>query len=575
MNKELYRIEEILKKYVDIKKLKITFITTFIVGMIAHGYVFLNAMYCHDSVVYGVPTDVIGGIISGTARTTPFSFIWYIFLTECKTTWLSGIVILLCYSFSSYFVCEVLKMDNIILTSMVSGIMVVSPTTIAANTYTVDCGNAFTLLFSSMAAFLFFKKSVLAKTLFFVAIVIAVGSYGPFISVFFSVVLIRVFIDYYQNLEVSAYIRKIIYIVFSCALAIGIIVLFSLVVGQIGNVDLQPRVNGVISSSATNQKSNNSSLIGVIYSSILVYGGKIFTNLLSTILFFCPKGLAYRLGIELPANSFFVENRILLCSFYLVCLLCFVAIIKASINRRKKSILIVFCVTTILLFLAMDIYGAITWSHLLMRYAYISPWLLMLSVANVFDYSQDSKCKIEKVYVNAACLLGIVTIVSGIYLANEVYAKEEAVYKSGLLLANRVADHVEAVDGYIPGETKVYFVGNLREYYAPVRNEFNFVRDFTGVGSPYWDTAIPLYWSFTGFLNSQVGIDVNYAVNPPFDYTYDAEGYADILISAGYVIDKEQFVENFEITNSFPNQNCYFWCEDILVFKLSKGLNEK
>lgn len=119
--------------------------------------------------------------------------------------------------------------------------------------------------------------------------VISVGSYGPFISVFFSVVLIRAFVDYYQNLEVSAFIRKLIYAILSCTLVMGIIVVFSIVVGQIGNVDLQPRVNGVISSGATSQKSNSLSLFGVICSNIFVYGRKILTNLLNTILFFVQR----------------------------------------------------------------------------------------------------------------------------------------------------------------------------------------------------------------------------------------------------------------------------------------------
>lgn len=222
----------------------------------------------------------------------------------------------------------------------------------------------------------------------------------------------------------------------------------------------------------------------------------------------------------------------------------------------------------------MDIYGAITWSHLLMRYAYIAPWLLIISIANIVTDSQSDCVKLEMINKNVAYLLGVITIISGIYFANEVYVKEEAVYKSGVLLANRVADHIEAVDGCIPGETKVYIVGNLRDYYAPVREEFDLVRDVTGVGSPYWDTAIPLYWSFVGYMKKQVGININYAVTPPFDYVYDAEGYVDILVDAGDELDKDEYISDFEMTNSFPNDNSCFGYGGILVFKLLEGINE-
>lgn len=564
----------IIRKYINIELLRVCAITTFIIGMIAHGYVFLNAMYAHDAVAYGISKDIIGGIVSGTARITPFASIWNIFMAECRTTWLAGIIILICYSLSSYLVCETLKVDNRIFIILISGIMIVTPTTIAANTYTVDCGNSFTLLFSCLSAFLFFRKGLTAKIFFALSMVIAVGSYGPFISVIFTIVLIRLFCDYYCKNNLSEYLISFGAIVLSCMLIIGFIVLLSSVVGQIGNAEMQLRVKGTISASTTTQTAVNTGSSNIIYNTFCIYICKFFTNFLNTVLFYLPQGIAYRLGMDLPANSFFVENKVLLFSFYVATLLCIYTITKESINRRKISIVICFIVTVLIMLMAIDIYGAITWSHLLMRYAYIAPWLLIISIANIVTDSQSDCVKLEMINKNVAYLLGVITIISGIYLANEVYAKEEAVYKSGLLLANRVADHLEAVDGYVPGETKVYIVGNLRDYYAPVRGEFNFVRDMTGVGSPYWDTAIPLYWSFMGYMKDQVGIIINYAVSPPFDYVYDAEGYADILVNSGYEINKDEFISDFEITGSFPNQNCYFWCNDILVFKLSEGLNE-
>jgi hypothetical protein len=205
-----------------------------------------------------------------------------------------------------------------------------------------------------------------------------------------------------------------------------------------------------------------------------------------------------------------------------------------------------------------------------MRYSFISPWLFVIAVANLSDFMKvRNKVDVSNFKI-IACIMGFTTIISGIYLANEVYAKEEATYKSGLLLANRVADHLESIEGYVPGETKVFIVGNLRYNYAPVREEFSFVRDFTNIGSPIWDTAITQYWSLMGFLDNQIAIDVNYAVTPPFEYEYYAEGYADILSGGGYEFDRNDFICKYEVTDSFPSYDCYFWCGDILVFKLSE-----
>lgn len=573
MDSDFNKVTNYIKNSFNIVKMKICFIITFLIGMIAHGYVFLNAMYAHDSVSYGISKNLVGGIISGTARTTPFASVWNIFMAECKTVWLAGIIILICYSFSSYLVSEVLMIDNKVLVALLSGIMVVSPTTIAANTYAVDCGNAFTLLFSCIAAYFFFKDGIKSKIFFIISMIIAVGSYGPFISLIFTIIMIRIFSDYYIKPKFSLFIRKFVLLVMSCAIVIGLLLLFSIVVGRSANVELQGRVTGVLTSNATEQEAIGPSFINSIFSTAFYYVSRLLANILNTILFYFPQRVAYRLGVELPANSFFVENKMLLVTFYIACIACICTVIKEAINRKSKSLILAFVATVFILIMAMDIYGAVTWSHLLMRYSYIAPWFLMFSLADVYESLQENNTGIHKVYTRVVCLLGVVTTISGIYLANEVYAKEEAVYKSGLLLANRVADHIEAVDGYIPGETKVYVVGNLREHYAPIREEFNFIRDVTGAGSPYWDTAIPLYWSFTSFMSNQVGVSINYAVIPPFDYVYDAEGYADILIDAGYEIDKDEFISGFEMTNSFPNDNCYYWCGDILVFKLSEGLN--
>lgn len=576
----------ILGNNIEINKQRMRncFLVTFIVGMIAHGYVYLNSMYGHDSFSYSVSKDIINSIISGATRTTPFCSLWNIFMAECRTPWLAGIIILTMYSIASYYACETLEIRSNLYAAFVSAIMIVTPTTISGNTFAVEHVYGFVLAMACISAYLFFSSYKYSKIILILTLVLTVGSYGPFISTFFLLVLIRLYKDFLKDYNAKTFFKKIIKLVLLCSVVVAILLAFSLLVGYTTGVGMQGRVEDAISIQSVESSHDSSEVLiqkqaeegsltilllkvsGVVSKSFSVFSNIVKAGI-NAFLFFLPPAVAKILGMPVPANSFFVENRILIIFFYASYILSIAAIVNKIIrNKEVFKGLSISIVSWIIAILAMDIYGSVTWPHLLMRYAFIIPWLFIIMIADM-ELKAD-KDIYNKLYKKLVYVLSVVTVISGVYLANEVYAKEEATYKSGLLLVNRVADHLEAVDGYIPGETKVYLIGNLNKYYKPVRDEFNFVRDITGAGSPYWDTSIPLYWSFKGFLDSQIAITINYAVTPDW-YTLGTEDYAQELLDAGYSINKDEFIEKYDSTLTFPNESCYFWCGDILVFKLS------
>lgn len=82
-----------------------------------------------------------------------------------------------------------------------------------------------------------------------------------------------------------------------------------------------------------------------------------------------------------------------------------------------------------------------------------------------------------------ACALLALLLWHHVVYANQAYMKKELEKNSTLLLAARIVDRIEGVPGYVPGETRVAFAGRL-DYNEPLdaeRNAFEGYRTQTGL----------------------------------------------------------------------------------------------
>ena len=105
--------------------------------------------------------------------------------------------------------------------------------------------------------------------------------------------------------------------------------------------------------------------------------------------------------------------------------------------------------------------------HDLMMYAYIVPLLAALA-ANERAWNlalADEGKQIGKKTRAAACVLPLAVLTllfdRGIY-ANQIYLKKDLEYDTTLSGMTRVVDRIEQVEGYIPGETPVKFLGDIQ-----------------------------------------------------------------------------------------------------------------
>lgn len=84
----------------------------------------------------------------------------------------------------------------------------------------------------------------------------------------------------------------------------------------------------------------------------------------------------------------------------------------------------------------------------------------------------------------------------GIY-ANQIYLKKDLEYDTTLSVMTRVVDRIEQVEGYIPGETPVKFLGDIqRSKLAMTRPAFAHLDSLTGTEENYAITYGDTFWMY-------------------------------------------------------------------------------
>lgn len=140
--------------------------------------------------------------------------------------------------------------------------------------------------------------------------------------------------------------------------------------------------------------------------------------------------------------------------------------------------------------------------HDLMMYAYIVPLLAALA-ANERAWNlalADEGKQIGKKTRAAACVLPLAVLTllfdRGIY-ANQMYLKKDLEYDATLSVMTRVVDRIEQVEGYIPGETPVEFLGDIqRSQLAMTRPAFAHLGSLTGTEENYAITYADTFWMY-------------------------------------------------------------------------------
>lgn len=200
--------EEILKK-IDFSLLKKITITTFILGFIAHSYIFYNSIFSHDSLFY-----VNGLNVSTYISSARFIRIIIIYLKgKFAIPLINGILSLFFISISSYLIIKILDIKNKFNKFLVCCILTINSSyTLLMASYIQDVDmNTFALTLNLLAVYIIQNKEKSIKNIIISSnlIIISLGIYQAYINVALVLELILFIKNILDNKETKSELFKL------------------------------------------------------------------------------------------------------------------------------------------------------------------------------------------------------------------------------------------------------------------------------------------------------------------------------------------------------------------------------
>ena len=498
---------------------------TVVLGWITHGFVYANTLFGHDNIL------PYAEAFSAMRWSTPLFFQFRAYL---QLPWVIGLTALLELGLVNVLLARMFSLHNLVSQVLLIVTVLVFPSVIAFHNYgAVDLFTG-SLLFSVLAAYLLTGKGIGHTLLAIVSLVISIASYQAFVDCTASLVLLMllakltvheespksVLLDALKTLFVIVLSTAIYYIVFR---------IFSRLTGGAGVTSYR-----------------NEDLIGIFSLQQLV-------NWIQEAYRTLYKYYIGELLNPLPVWSILLQ---LLCMTIVVCA---TGIKLCKKGFFKQPIRMLFVLAVLALFpLAINGIQVLNYGiepHLLMTFAYITPWFIILQYGNWLYESAEKvqkKFSLQKVLVVLCVAIISVNGYYGYILANADYVGRKLNYDASLSLATRLVDRIENVEGYTP-ETPVLIKGNLWSTYA-LKPRKGFEMTYKIIGS-FSDTGQAMTY------NDNLGSTVQWFI-------------ATVLSSNMVFLSNDHIAEYRDLDAvikllPFPEKDCYTWVDGVLILKLS------
>lgn len=506
-----------MEKYIDKEKLKYVLIYTFIFGIIAHGFMYFNAAFTHDSLygIVGIPAIDEMNISIGR-----FMIPLYLKVRGyVASPALIGFLGLAFIGLSSYLIIDLLGTKNKIATIIICGILVVNFSVTVTNvTYINDSDPYYlSLLLSVLGLYLIKKLDNKFKWVGIPPLVICIGLYQAYFQVPVFLLMILAVLQILKGEDTKKVIKENL-------ITVGY--LFASVVVYYIIYKASLAITGIE--------------VGKGYNAIPELS-KYFE--IDTIISY----FNYMLSIE--AKWFLGKNhhhaQLVLIVNILFSIMAIASIIYlAKKNKISKGSIILLLVVLLLMPIGMNFIGFLSemYEHEVMTYSFFLfyPFVFIL-------LEEANNAMNNKVVFNTS---GIITLLCSLFLllssvtySNEMYLEKDLIVTSTNSLMTRVIDRMEQTEGYELGKTPVVFIG------SPVSSELNYYR--------------------SGFLNTAEATNVYHSIT--YYQTYEAYfkeylGYPINLLDIVAEYDYGDMLEVKAMPN-FPAKGSVAFVGDTLVVK--------
>lgn len=482
------RIKELIDFPYDQEKLKLTFIFTYLLGFIAHGFGFFNLQISHDSI-----SEFILGYSWKIKLGRYFKPIYDTFLgTFISLPWMNGLTILAWLSLASYLVIKIFNIQKKSYIAIICGILCTNISIISLNaTFLNDAsGDVFGIFVTILGVYYwqraFDLKNKKEKRDAFVKVVfclwLSLGIYQAYICIFISLVLIISIIKLIEVHQLYSYKeiwKNDIIGAIECLLG-G--VLYYVGLKLILAVTHFKLIEG-----------NYNSL-----SNVFNEGGESITTRIS-------KTISQYIAYFIRAKGYNVYPdiavRIVVIILLVIALYSFVCIIRHTKKSGSSWMNIVSAVLFVLLLpISMNLIRLLNSTvHDLMIYAFWFTYVLILLLVREYIEIKPNKM-IEKItLVLLSCYLVI-----NVQIANACYAKKSLDREATLSVMTRVVERIETIDGYEPGVTPVLFIGTPCDYLKEFK-EFEELHNINGTTTATVSYQEPLI----NYMSIVMKVDMN------------------------------------------------------------------
>ena len=428
-------------------------LSTVVCSFAAHGFLFTNELFSHDSISYFTYATGSFSFYTGIGRfVIP---VYEVMKGDVAAPWLIGMLFILWMTLTSLLVTNLLKIRSAAGMILTSGFLCTNVAlTLTGATY-IYCMDEYAFaLFTATAAAWFFTRGRWWILPGVAALVLSLAVY----QAYFTVAACFCFLVVLQRLVRGDRFRTVLLggIQYLTVLAAGFLTYYgtwTFICRTTGvakrRVDESLLAGGGLEKIIALVIDANKQYLSFLFDSSGVLGHlMVFVHVLVLVV------LAWRLIHILLSKTLFWGNKILLLG--LICL------IPTAFN--SASILLAGSATQ------------------LMTFAWELPYLLLVLCLDPVEKKSGPAVLRTVSIVLLCCVLWQHTV-----YANQVYMKKELDHTATVALASRIIDRIELTEGYLPGETPVAFVGRLdrNSYLNHGRDEFAELDHTVGLWSDY------------------------------------------------------------------------------------------
>lgn len=516
-------IEYYLEKYNTLIK---CVIFTFIIGMLAHSYMYFNNAVSNDSLNEFITWDNVRQFKSETGRGLVVFYLQYI-RGIITVPYLVGFFSLIYISISLYLISKIFDIKSDITLLLISTIMVLNMTVISLTaTYIHDLDvDMLAMLMATLSIYLLTKYNK-GYIYGIIPLTISLALYQAYISLAITLVIFKFILELINKKDSS----EVLYYGAKCILMIIGAGVFYLIL-----VKIIVSVTGI---EITKGK----------YNSI----AKLLTLTPENLVVYIKNTWIYTVGKLINPPTILNENLNITIHIILLLLIFYFMIKKIITNKLKFKSILVVAIIVIITPIVMNISRVLMrdFSHDVMHYSifmiYLLPLIFVDREINVGDFIKFK----NKAYIIAILLIISFIMFGNFRFANTAYLIKDFEQDANMSLFIRINYDMNNVDEYKDGDTPVAFVGR------PL-NQIRRNRDFT--------------LRITGMSRSFV---------PYYSYSERYKAYFNyiLMMDTVFVSEKEidRIREDQRVINMpvYPSKDSIQMVDGVLVVKIGEDLSE-